>query len=60
MFPTSQIIGFSNSSTQKQYIDSLATEKEPKNITTITGDIVDYEFEGETFDRIVSIEVVSL
>ena len=57
VFPNSQITAFSNSKTQKLYIDEKAKEKGLKNVNVITGNVVDYEFEGETFDRVVSIEV---
>ncbi|KAI1468509.1 S-adenosyl-L-methionine-dependent methyltransferase [Daldinia caldariorum] len=56
MFPKSEITAFSNSRTQKEYIDGKAREKGLMNLTVITGDIVDYEFEKESFDRVVSIE----
>ncbi|KAM5342743.1 hypothetical protein ACJ41O_013709 [Fusarium nematophilum] len=55
--PNSHITAFSNSRTQKEYIDSVAREKGITNLEVITGDIVDYEFEPESFDRVVSIEV---
>lgn len=59
VFPKSKIMAFSNSRTQKIYIDSKAKEKGLTNLTVITGDVVEYEFEKETFDRVVSIEVSS-
>lgn len=57
MLPNSRITAFSNSRTQKEYIDSVAREKGLDNVNAITGDIVDYEFEASSFDRVVSIEV---
>jgi len=57
VFPNSQVTAFSNSKTQKLYIDGKAKEKGFTNLTVITGNVVDYEFEKEAFDRIVSIEV---
>jgi len=51
------VTAFSNSRTQKIYIDGQAEAKGLKNLTVITGNVVDYEFEAESFDRIVSIEV---
>jgi len=57
IFPNSQITAFSNSKTQKIYIDGKAKEKGFTNLTVITGNVVDYEFEKEAYDRIVSIEV---
>ena len=60
VFPNSKITAFSNSKTQKIYIDAKAQEKGLQNITVVTGNVVDYEFEKEAFDRVVSIEVVTL
>ena len=57
VLPNSKITAFSNSRTQKIFIDSKAKEKGLKNLTVITGNVVDYEFERESFDRVVSIEV---
>ncbi|EON69606.1 hypothetical protein W97_08866 [Coniosporium apollinis CBS 100218] len=57
IFPNSEITAFSNSRTQKQYIDSVAARKGLRNITVITGDVVDYEFSHETYDRVISIEL---
>lgn len=55
--PNAKITGFSNSRTQKEHIDGEAKRKGLKNLQIITGDVVDYEFEPEQFDRVVSIEV---
>lgn len=57
MLPNSNVTAFSNSKTQKIYIDSKAEEKGLENLNVITGNVVDYEFEPETFDRVVSVEV---
>lgn len=57
MLPNSRITAFSNSRTQKEYIDSVAREKGLTNVNVITGNVVDYEFEPSSFDRVVSIEV---
>ncbi|KAI1001135.1 hypothetical protein K3495_g7068 [Podosphaera aphanis] len=57
VLPNSKITAFSNSKTQKIYIDQKAQEKGLKNLTVITGDVVEYEFEKESFDRVVSIEL---
>jgi cyclopropane fatty-acyl-phospholipid synthase-like methyltransferase len=55
--PNSQITAFSNSRTQKEYIDKTAKAKGLTNLTVITGNVVDYEFEHSSFDRVVSIEL---
>ncbi|KAF3022983.1 hypothetical protein E8E14_010029 [Neopestalotiopsis sp. 37M] len=59
MLPKSQVTAFSNSKTQKEYIDGKAREKGLSNLKVITGDVAVYEFEQEreTFDRVVSIEM---
>jgi cyclopropane fatty-acyl-phospholipid synthase-like methyltransferase len=41
----------------KEYIDGVAQAKGFKNLTVITGDIVDYEFQAEQYDRVISIEL---
>lgn len=57
MFPHSQITAFSNSRLQKKHIDQQASSKGLSNLKVITGDIVDYEFEPDTYDRVISIEM---
>lgn len=57
MLPKSKVTAISNSRLQKEYIDSQAKAKGLTNLTVITGNIVDYEFEPESFDRVISIEV---
>jgi cyclopropane fatty-acyl-phospholipid synthase-like methyltransferase len=57
MLPNSNILAFSNSKTQKHYIESEAGRRDLNNVKVITGDVVDYEFASESFDRVVSIEV---
>jgi len=58
-FPKSEITAISNSRTQKEYIDSVAQSKVLENLKVITGDVVEYEFERDSFDRMVSIELSS-
>jgi len=57
VLPNSRVTAFSNSRTQKEYIDEKAKEKHLDNLTVITGNVVDYEFETEAFDRVISIEL---
>ncbi|KAL6713088.1 hypothetical protein ACLMJK_009209 [Lecanora helva] len=57
IFPNSRITAFSNSKTQKAYIDGQAQSKALSNLEVITGDVVDYEFENTAFDRVISIEL---
>ena len=57
IFPHSQVTAFSNSRTQKEYIEAQASSKGLTNVSVVTGDVVDYEFETESFDRVISIEL---
>ena len=59
-FPNSKVTGFSNSRSQKEYIDSVAREKGLGNLNIVTGDIATYEFQEPltgSFDRVLSIEL---
>src|SRR4051794_3499473 len=60
VLPKSKVTAFSNSRLQREYIDAQAKAKGLDNLTVITGNVVDYEFEAGSFDRIISIEVTSL
>ncbi|KAI0012798.1 S-adenosyl-L-methionine-dependent methyltransferase [Xylariaceae sp. FL0662B] len=60
IFPKSKITAFSNSWAQKEYIDGKAKEKGLTNLTAVTGDVVDYKFKKQSFDRVVAIEVYPL
>ena len=55
-YPKSEITGVSNSSSQKIFIDSVASERNISNLNIITRDINDFRTE-EKYDRIVSIEM---
>lgn len=57
IFPNAKITAFSNSKTQKTYIDEQVSSKGLSNLEIVTGDVVDYEFEEAAFDRVVSIEL---
>ncbi|RCI13511.1 hypothetical protein L249_5504 [Ophiocordyceps polyrhachis-furcata BCC 54312] len=50
--PNARITAFSNSRTQKQHIDAEAHKRGFKNISVITGNVVNYEFEQDKFDRL--------
>jgi cyclopropane fatty-acyl-phospholipid synthase-like methyltransferase len=61
VFPNSQITAFSNSRTQKEYIDAQARKSNFPNLEVITGDIATHSFaqtpqEG-AYDRVLSIEL---
>jgi cyclopropane fatty-acyl-phospholipid synthase-like methyltransferase len=51
------VVAFSNSKKQKAFIDEQAAKKGLKNLEVITGDVATYEFDPESFDRVVSIEM---
>jgi cyclopropane-fatty-acyl-phospholipid synthase len=56
-FPNSQIIGVSNSNSQREYIESAAKERGLSNIEIRTRDINVFDPE-KSFDRVVSIEMM--
>lgn len=56
-FPGSKVTGLSNSRTQKQYIDTKAMELGLENLTVITTNVAEHEFELASFDRVVSVEM---
>ncbi|KAL8648374.1 MAG: hypothetical protein Q9210_005022 [Variospora velana] len=57
MFPHSRITAFSNSRLQKKYIDQQASSKGLNNLSVITSNIVNYDFQPNAFDRVISIEM---
>lgn len=56
-YPNSQITGLSNSHSQRQWIMNQAKQRGLTNLTIVTGNIVDYEFEESRFHRVISIEM---
>ncbi|MEZ5315886.1 MAG: cyclopropane-fatty-acyl-phospholipid synthase family protein [Vicinamibacterales bacterium] len=55
-YPTSRIVGVSNSATQKAWIDAQARERGLANLEIVTADMNVFEAPG-TFDRVVSVEM---
>lgn len=58
-FPKIRVFSLSNSSTQREFIESRAKEEGLKNVTVFTGDVAVFqsdEFKNK-FDRIISIEM---
>ncbi len=55
-FPNAEIVGVSNSRTQKLYINSEAKKRNINNLSIITADMNEFSIE-EKFDRIVSVEM---
>ncbi|MEO7773557.1 MAG: class I SAM-dependent methyltransferase [Steroidobacteraceae bacterium] len=56
-FPGSRITGVSNSSSQKQYIDTCAALRGLTNLEIITCDVNALELPADEFDRVVSVEM---
>lgn len=60
-FPKARIVALSNSHGQRAFIEARAAERGLRNLTVLTGNIVNFEFEGERadiqFDRVISIEM---
>lgn len=57
LFPNSSITAFSNSRTQRKYIEGEAEKKGLTNLKVITGDVVSFEFDPSSFDRVISVEL---
>ncbi len=55
-FPGSQIVGVSNSRTQREFILRTAKDRKLNNVRILTADMNDFSL-NETFDRIVSVEM---
>ncbi|PSK56577.1 (S)-coclaurine N-methyltransferase [Elsinoe australis] len=59
-FPGAKVTAFSNSRTQKVFIDSEAGKKGLKNLEVVTGDIATWEVPVDrqgVYDRVVSVEM---
>lgn len=56
-FPRSEIVGVSNSASQKSYIERAARDAGLDNVRIVTADINDYQPAGQ-FDRVVSVEML--
>ncbi len=56
-FPHSNLTAFSNSVSQRLFIESEASKMGLSNVKVLTGDIVEFQSE-QKFDRIVSIEML--
>ena len=60
-YPSSQVVGLSNSHGQREFIQSRAKERGLGNLTIHTGNVVEFEFTpeqlGAGFDRVISIEM---
>ena len=60
-YPNSEIVGLSNSNGQREFIQKRACERGFKNLTILTGNIVNFDFPAQGaeagFDRVMSIEM---
>jgi cyclopropane-fatty-acyl-phospholipid synthase len=55
-FPNASITAVSNSAPQREYIESVCTEKGLKNVRIITADMNNFSTDS-SFDRVVSVEM---
>lgn len=55
-YPEAEVVGVSNSRTQRAFIESRAAERGLSNLKIITADMNTFRPEG-TFDRVVSVEM---
>lgn len=60
-FPDADIVALSNSHGQREFIEAQAAAAGIRNLTVVTGNIVNFEFPHSmadtTFDRVISIEM---
>ena len=56
-YPASRIVAVSHSASQRRYIEARAERRGLSNIRVITTDVSDLDFERESFDRVVSVEM---
>lgn len=56
-YPHSLITAVSNSTAQRLYIEAEAKVRELQNLRVITADMNDFSPNGQTFDRVVSVEM---
>lgn len=56
-FSRCNVTAFSNSRTQRVFIEEQAKQRGLGNLKVITGDVVHYEFVPDSFDCVVSIEL---
>ncbi|WP_210415685.1 cyclopropane-fatty-acyl-phospholipid synthase family protein [Bdellovibrio sp. ZAP7] len=60
-FPNSQIVGLSNSKSQREYILEQASKRGLSNVNIVTGDIGDFDAPEDWnngFDRVISVEML--
>lgn len=57
-FPAVHVTAVSNSNSQREYIEQQAQNRGLTNVTVITADINVFNAEPESFDRVVSIEMM--
>ncbi len=59
--PGAEIVGLSNSRSQRAFIEGRAAERGLRNLRIVTGNVAEFEFGGDQphadFDRVVSIEM---
>jgi cyclopropane-fatty-acyl-phospholipid synthase len=56
--PDAQFTAVSNSATQREFIEAQCRILRLSNVEVITADINDFHWQGEPFDRVVSVEMM--
>lgn len=56
-YPSSEVVGVSNSASQRAYIEAAARERGLRNLSIVTADANRFE-PGRQFDRVMSIEML--
>lgn len=56
-FPGSKITAVSNSASQREFIEVQCAQRGLSNVKVVTADMNDFEPRGESFDRVVSVEM---
>jgi cyclopropane-fatty-acyl-phospholipid synthase len=60
-YPRAQIVGLSNSSGQREFIQARARERGFNNVQIVTGNVAEFDFPSRgvevAFDRVISIEM---
>ena len=57
VYPRARVTAFSNSYSQKAYVDARAAAKGLTNLPSVVGDVAEHEFAPAAFDRVVSVEM---
>jgi len=56
-YPRAQVVGLSNSTGQREFIEARARERGLTNLRVVTGNVADFDFAAGEFDRVLSVEM---